>query len=40
MQENQIDHDIVEGVRTFVQKEVMPVASELEHRNEYPKSVR
>lgn len=36
MQETQIDHDIIEGVRTFVQKEVMPVASELEHRNEYP----
>jgi len=27
---------IVSTVRKFVEKEVMPVASELEHRNEYP----
>jgi len=32
----QIDQDIIAGVREFVRKDVMPVASELEHRNEYP----
>ena len=37
MQEDiQIDQDIIAGVREFVRKDVMPVASELEHRNEYP----
>lgn len=36
MQDVQIDQDIITGVRAFVAKEVMPVASELEHRNEYP----
>ena len=36
MQDVQIDQDIIAGVRAFVDKEVMPVASELEHRNEYP----
>jgi alkylation response protein AidB-like acyl-CoA dehydrogenase len=35
----QIDHDIIAGVRTFVEKEVMPVASDLEHRNEYPQAL-
>ncbi len=39
MQEPQIDQDIVAGVRAFVDKEVMPVASELEHRNEYPQAL-
>ncbi|MEI8357081.1 MAG: hypothetical protein RL698_3036 [Pseudomonadota bacterium] len=34
-----IDDDIISGVRTFVQKEVMPVASDLEHRNEYPQAL-
>jgi len=36
VQDVQIDQDIIAGVRAFVDKEVMPVASELEHRNEYP----
>jgi alkylation response protein AidB-like acyl-CoA dehydrogenase len=31
-----IDHDVVAGVRTFVEKEVLPVASDYEHKNEYP----
>lgn len=31
-----IDKDIIEGVRAFVDKEVKPVANELEHANEYP----
>jgi len=35
----QIDHDIIAGVRTFVEKEVLPVASDLEHRNEYPQAL-
>ncbi len=34
-----IDDDIISGVRTFVQKEVMPVASDLEHRNEDPQAL-
>ena len=34
-----IDDDIISCVRTFVQKEVMPVASDLEHRNEYPQAL-
>ncbi|HEY8517157.1 MAG TPA: acyl-CoA dehydrogenase family protein [Candidatus Binatia bacterium] len=39
MQDVQIDQDIIAGVRAFVDKEVMPVASELEHRNEYPQAL-
>ncbi|MEW6268669.1 MAG: acyl-CoA dehydrogenase family protein [Thermodesulfobacteriota bacterium] len=39
MQDVQIDQDIITGVRAFVDKEVMPVASELEHRNEYPQAL-
>lgn len=30
------DRDIVEAVRRFAERDVMPVASELEHRDEYP----
>jgi alkylation response protein AidB-like acyl-CoA dehydrogenase len=30
------DRDIIDAVRRFVEREVMPVASELEHRDEYP----
>ena len=37
--ETTIDHDIIAGVRAFVEKEVMPVASDLEHRNEYPQAL-
>jgi alkylation response protein AidB-like acyl-CoA dehydrogenase len=36
---SQADQDIIEGVRTFVEREVLPVASELEHRNEYPQAL-
>ena len=35
----EIDHDIIAAVRSFVEREVMPVASELEHRNEYPQAL-
>ena len=31
---------MVETIRRFVEREVMPVASELEHRNEYPHAAR
>lgn len=34
-----IDSDIIRGVQAFVEKEVMPVASDLEHRNEYPQAL-
>jgi alkylation response protein AidB-like acyl-CoA dehydrogenase len=34
-----MDQDVIDGVRTFVEKEVLPVASELEHRNEYPQAL-
>ncbi|GIW45751.1 MAG: isovaleryl-CoA dehydrogenase [Candidatus Binatia bacterium] len=33
---NGLHEEIVAAVRRFVEREVMPVASELEHRNEYP----
>ncbi|MDG2305575.1 MAG: acyl-CoA dehydrogenase family protein [Candidatus Binatia bacterium] len=36
---DQIDSDVIEGVRRFVDKEVMPVANELEHANEYPQAL-
>ncbi|MBV8160097.1 MAG: acyl-CoA dehydrogenase family protein, partial [Acidimicrobiia bacterium] len=31
--------ELVEAVRTFVAKEVLPVASDLEHADEYPESL-
>ena len=31
-----LDREVVEAVRRFVDREVMPVASELEHNDEYP----
>ena len=34
--EEQIDQDIVEAVRRFVERDVIPAASDLEHRDEYP----
>jgi alkylation response protein AidB-like acyl-CoA dehydrogenase len=34
--EQPADRDIVDAVRTFVEREVIPAASELEHRDEYP----
>ncbi|MFI5365093.1 MAG: acyl-CoA dehydrogenase family protein, partial [Candidatus Binatia bacterium] len=33
---NEVREEVVSTVRRFVDREVMPVASELEHRNEYP----
>jgi alkylation response protein AidB-like acyl-CoA dehydrogenase len=36
MMEQPVDRDIVDAVRTFVEREVIPAASELEHRDEYP----
>ncbi|MBM4267153.1 MAG: acyl-CoA dehydrogenase [Deltaproteobacteria bacterium] len=37
--ESDFDRDLIEGVRTFVEKEVKPVANELEHANEYPQAL-
>jgi alkylation response protein AidB-like acyl-CoA dehydrogenase len=31
-----LDHDVIEAVRRFVERDVIPVASELEHADEYP----
>ncbi len=31
-----VDRDIIDAVRRFVEREVIPVASDLEHRDEYP----
>lgn len=39
MAADQIDSDVIEGVRTFVDKEVIPVANALEHANEYPQAL-
>ena len=37
MQATNTERDLIIGtVRKFVQNEVIPVASEMEHRNEYP----
>ena len=33
------DRDIIDAVRSFVDREVKPVANELEHRNEYPQAL-
>jgi alkylation response protein AidB-like acyl-CoA dehydrogenase len=33
---SEIREEVVSTVRRFVQREVLPIASELEHRNEYP----
>ncbi len=33
------DTDLIQAVRAFVEKEVKPVANELEHRNEYPQAL-
>jgi Acyl-CoA dehydrogenase, N-terminal domain len=35
---SQDEQDIVDTVREFVDREVYPVARELEHGNEYPES--
>src|SRR5271169_4009383 len=31
-----LDHDVIEAVRRFVDRDVIPAASELEHADEYP----
>jgi alkylation response protein AidB-like acyl-CoA dehydrogenase len=31
-----LDHDVIDAVRRFVDRDVIPVASELEHADEYP----
>lgn len=36
---DQLDSDIIQAVRAFVDKEVIPVANELEHANEYPQAL-
>src|SRR5437763_16183597 len=34
-----IQQDILATVRTFVEKEILPVATELEHADEYPSAI-
>jgi alkylation response protein AidB-like acyl-CoA dehydrogenase len=34
-----LDHDVIEAVRRFVERDVIPVASDLEHRDEYPRAL-
>jgi len=34
-----IQRDILSTVREFVEKEIIPVASELEHKDEYPAQI-
>ncbi|HEY2486971.1 MAG TPA: acyl-CoA dehydrogenase family protein [Candidatus Binataceae bacterium] len=34
-----LDKQVIEAVRRFVERDVMPVASELEHRDEYPQEL-
>jgi alkylation response protein AidB-like acyl-CoA dehydrogenase len=34
-----LDNEIVDAVRRFVERDVIPVASELEHRDEYPQAL-
>jgi alkylation response protein AidB-like acyl-CoA dehydrogenase len=34
-----IQEEICKTVRTFVEKEILPVATELEHRDEYPTQI-
>jgi alkylation response protein AidB-like acyl-CoA dehydrogenase len=36
---SEVREEIVSTVRRFVEREVLPVASELEHRNEYPQAL-
>ncbi|QKW53061.1 acyl-CoA dehydrogenase family protein [Streptomyces buecherae] len=36
---NEIQRDILTTVRDFVDKEILPVATELEHRDEYPSQI-
>ena len=37
--QSEIDQDIIQSVRGFVDKEVKPVANQLEHANEYPQGL-
>ena len=39
LQLNDTQKAIVETVREFVEKEVMPVADEMEHRDEFPEAI-
>jgi alkylation response protein AidB-like acyl-CoA dehydrogenase len=34
-----LDHDVIDAVRRFVDRDVIPVASELEHADEYPNAL-
>ncbi|HEX8811564.1 MAG TPA: acyl-CoA dehydrogenase family protein, partial [Terracidiphilus sp.] len=34
-----LDKQVIEAVRRFVERDVMPVATELEHRDEYPQAL-
>jgi alkylation response protein AidB-like acyl-CoA dehydrogenase len=34
-----LDNQVIEAVRRFVERDVMPVATELEHRDEYPQAL-
>ena len=36
VQLTEVQRGIIAAIREFVEKEVMPVASEMEHSNEYP----
>ena len=36
---NDVQQEIVKTVRTFVDNEILPVATELEHRDEYPTQI-
>jgi alkylation response protein AidB-like acyl-CoA dehydrogenase len=36
---DKMQHQIVDSIRQFVDREVIPVASELEHKNEYPHAI-
>ncbi len=37
--DDKMRQDVVEGIRRFVERSVLPVASELEHRDEYPAQI-
>ena len=34
-----VQYEILDAVRSFVDKEILPVATELEHRDEYPQAI-
>ncbi|HEY6403650.1 MAG TPA: acyl-CoA dehydrogenase family protein, partial [Blastocatellia bacterium] len=36
---DKIQRRIVDGIRQFVERKVVPVARELEHRDEYPREI-